>query len=88
MRKPTKDEEIQAWHRLAWQLNLHRCITMNHEGVLECLKNIDSWVNAHADANGERPHSEVQRNITNAFWKNIARMEPPAVEKKVRKKAP
>lgn len=76
MRKPTKEEQIKAWEHLAWQINLHRMITMDEGGVISCLKRIDAWVGAHADANGERPEKEVDANVNAAFWNKIAMIEP------------
>jgi hypothetical protein len=74
-RKPTPKEEIAAWRALAWQINLHRTITMNEAAVIDCLKRMDAWVASHSTANGERKDSEVQQNVNEAFWKYIAKDE-------------
>jgi hypothetical protein len=57
---------------------------MSQEGVVDCLKRIDSFVGAHSDHNGERPDIEVQRNVNHAFWTRIAQSEPPALPKRGR----
>lgn len=84
MRKPTKDEEIQAWHRLAWHMDMHRKVTMNEKEVIACLNRMSSWVGAHSDHNGERPESEIQKNVNEAFWKHIAQKAPPELPKRGR----
>lgn len=70
-RKPTKDEELDGWHHLAFKLHFHRTVTMNHREVARILEQIDAWVNAHSTANGERPEVEVKKNVNAAFWTNI-----------------
>jgi hypothetical protein len=84
-RQPTKDEELAAWHRLAFQLNLHRTITLDNSKIVECLTRIDSWVAAHGDANGERSEAAIKANVARAFWKFIAVMEPEPAPKRGRK---
>jgi len=82
MRKPTQDEELQAWRSLAWRINLHRTVTMNQDEVLDCLKCIDIWVQAHADGNGERSEADVTKNVTSAFWVHIAGKQPEPLPEK------
>lgn len=84
MRKPTKDEEIQAWQRLAWHMDMHRKITMNEREVIAGLNRMSAWVGAHSDHNGERPESEIQKNVNEAFWKHIAQKSPPDLPKRGR----
>lgn len=74
-RKPTLKEEVAAWRALAWEVNLHRTITMNHDAVVKCLQRMDAYVGAHSSANGERPDNEIQQNVNEAFWKHIAKDE-------------
>lgn len=76
MRKPTLEEEVLAWRHLAWEIDLHRKITMDHDRVVACLDRLSAWVGAHSDHNGERPESEVLKNVHEAFWKHIAKAEP------------
>ena len=85
-RKPLLQEQVDAWNRYAFELNLHRTITMNHERIMECLKRLDSYVGAHSDANGERPEKEVQGNIAEAFWRFIAQAEPATLPPRGRPK--
>lgn len=86
-RKATKDEQLVAWERLAYEINLHRTITMQHDAVISCLKRIDGWVAAHGDANGERSQTEVNANVNEAFWKYIAAKQPPVKVMKQRKES-
>lgn len=74
-RAPTKDEQINAWERLAFQINLRRSV---NESVLErqvstvetCLKRIDAFVNAH---NGHlRSAAEIKQDVIQAFWEQIS----------------
>lgn len=51
---------------------------MNHASVVACLDRIDRWVGAHGDHNGERPERDINKNINDAFWLHIAKIEPPA----------
>ena len=82
MRKPTPEEEVLAWRHLAWELDMHRSITMDERKVIEVLNRISSWVAAHSDANGERPIDEVDKNVSIAFWTKIAKNEPTALPAK------
>lgn len=82
-RKPTLQEQADAWKHLAFEINLHRTITMNHGAVVECLKRIDSWVESHGTANGERSDKDVDANVNRAFWEKIAKT--PEVGLKARK---
>lgn len=76
MRQPTPEEEVTAWRRLAWHIDLHRKITMNEPEVISSLNRMSAWVAAHSDANGERPEYDVQKNINEAFWTKIAEVVP------------
>lgn len=76
MRKPTPEEEVLAWRHLAWELDMHRSITMDEKRVIEVLNRISSWVASHSDANGERPEEEVDLNVATAFWTKIAKATP------------
>lgn len=82
MRSPTPVEEVKAWQRLAFDLNFKRTISLDEQGVYASLRDIDSWVHAHSTANGERPDSEVKKNVAEAFWKYIAKEAPPAKVKR------
>lgn len=86
MRKPTLEEELDGWQKLAWNIDMHRKITLSEQGVISGLNRMSAWVSAHSDHNGERPESEVQQNVNDAFWKHIAQYEPkplpPAPEKR------
>ena len=82
MRKPNPAEYADAWTALAFKINLYRTITMSHEGVLECLKRIDSFVIAHSSHNGERSFKEIEDNVNEAFWKQIAGYEPVPLPKR------
>lgn len=79
-RKPTLQEQADAWKDLAFEINLHRTITMNHNAVVECLKRIDAWVGSHGTGNGERSDKDIDANITRAFWEKIAK-NPEAGQK-------
>jgi hypothetical protein len=81
-RKPTKDEQLKGWADLAFEMNLHRTITMNQGAVVRCLERIDSWVQAHSDQNGERDDKRIQQNIAAAFWTRIARDATPGIKSK------
>lgn len=70
-RKPTKDEQLDAWKHLAFKMNLHRTLTGNNAMVVDCLARIDRWVEAHATHNGERSEKAVQQNVNAAFWEHI-----------------
>ena len=70
-RKPTDKEKAQAFHDLAFKINFHRTITMNNSAVLDCLRCIDLYVDAH-NANGERDEKVVQAKVNQAFWVHIA----------------
>lgn len=85
MRKPTPEEELAAFKSLMWSIDLHRTITLNEKAVIAALNRISTWVQSHADANGERPASEVQKNINEAFWTQIAQHNPPPLPEKKHK---
>ena len=72
-RKATPVEQLDAWKHLAFEMNLHRTLTMNEAAVKACLARIDNWVNAHGTHNGERSEKEVQRNVNDAFWEHICK---------------
>jgi len=72
-RKPTQQEQLDAWKHLAFEINLHRTVTMNHGAVIECLKRIDSWVSAHGSGNGEKSDKQVEVNVATAFWEHICK---------------
>lgn len=72
-RKATTTDQLDAWKNLAFELNLHRTITMNEEGVRTCLARIDKWVQSHSTHNGERSEKQVQANVNEAFWQHICR---------------
>jgi len=75
-RLPTIEEELQAFKRAIWAINLHRTITMNEKEIFKILERFDHWVGAHSDFNGERRHEEIQANVNNAFWEFIAGTAP------------
>lgn len=75
-REPTLEEEVQAWQKLAWHIDMHRTITMNHAAVVAALGRLSAWVGAHSDHNGERPEEVVNANVATAFWTQIAQAEP------------
>jgi hypothetical protein len=83
-RKATPVEQLDAWKHLAFELNLHRTITMDNGSVKACLARIDTWVNAHATGNGERPEKEVQQNVNAAFWENICKNPSAGLKSKVK----
>jgi len=74
-RTPTAKEELEAHRRLLFDINFHRCVTMNHAAVMKLMSHIDSYVGAHSDHNGERPEAEIKRNVNAAFWEHIVRDE-------------
>jgi hypothetical protein len=80
-RKPTLLEEVAAWRALAWEMNLHRTITLNHAQVDLCLRRVDAYVTSHSDANGTRSDPEVNQNVWSAFWLHIAN-DPTAGQRK------
>ena len=84
-RKPTDKEVVKAFNDLAFELNLHRTITMNHGAVVKCLERVDRYVQAHADGNGERTDDRIQQNINRAFWEHLAQ-DPVAGQKPVKAK--
>jgi hypothetical protein len=63
-REPTLREQVDAWQALAWEINLHRTITLNNTAVTKCLERIDDFVNAH----GARDKAVVIAT----FWEEIA----------------
>lgn len=71
-RKPTMLEEVTAWRELAWEINLHRTITMDQAKIVECLKRMDSYVASHSDSNGTKRDPEVHQQVWGAFWTHIA----------------
>jgi hypothetical protein len=81
-RKPTKDEEIAAWRALAWEINLHRTLTMDHRKVVACLERMDSYVASHRDGNGSIPDPEVNQNVWGAFWTHIANKPEDGLKKR------
>jgi hypothetical protein len=81
-RKPTKDEEIGAWRALAWEINLHRTITMDGSKVASCLVRMDVYVASHHDGNGTIPDPEVNQNVWGAFWEQIAQTPEYGLKKK------
>lgn len=88
VRKATAEEMLVAWRTIAFELNMHRHIAMNHAGVVACLDRIDKWVNAHSTGNGERTDREIALSVNEAFWKHIARTEPqPLPPRKKKTKA-
>lgn len=70
-RKPTKDEEINAWRKLAWDLSFHRTVSMNKPEVEAILKRTDAYVEAHNTSNGLKADPEVNQNVWEAFWTHI-----------------
>lgn len=70
-RRPTKEEQVQAWQRLAWEIDFARKISMDEKKVIACLDRMSNWVGWHSDSNGERPQAEVEANVIHAFWKFI-----------------
>lgn len=77
-RLPTKDEQIRAWEKLMFEMNMHRTITTNEAQLEVCLKRVDSFVNAHGKGlKGELTVDEIRKNVVQAFWENIA--QTPAV---------
>jgi hypothetical protein len=82
-RKPTAKEQAAAWHSLAFHINLHRTITMNHEAVVAALKRMDAYVAAHGTQNGERSADAIEANVRRAFWEQIAQ-DPEAGKKPAR----
>ena len=84
-RKPRPEEELKAWHHLAWHIDFKRKVAMDHAAVVEALDRISAWVSAHSDHNGERPQDEVEDNVNEAFWRKIAQIEnPPELPKRGR----
>jgi hypothetical protein len=75
-RAPTQNEELKGWKDLAWRIDLHRKVTMNHAAVVACLDQLSAWVAAHSDHNGERSEEEIQQNVIDAFWKHLVRRDP------------
>ena len=80
-RKPTKDEQLDAWKHLAFQLNLHRTITMNNTAVVDCLRRIDAWVDAHSTSNGYLSDKQVQERVNRAFWEHIVKNPQAGLKK-------
>lgn len=72
-RKPTQAEQLDAWKHLAFEMNLHRTITMNNGAVVKCLERIDAWVGAHSDRNGEKSEKDIELSIRWAFWNFICK---------------
>lgn len=71
-RKPTKDEELAAWRALAFEINLHRTLTMDNAKINACLARMDAYVSSHRTGNGSIPDPEVNQNVWGAFWEKIA----------------
>ena len=72
-RKPTHKEQALAWHDLAFQINLHRTITMDQKAAQSVLNRMDAYVSAHAGLDHDA-------NVRAAFWEQIA--QDPEVGKK------
>ena len=68
-RKPNKQEQLDAWKQLAFEINLYRTVNTDPQGVQECLRRIDRWVNAHQ----ERPGVDAEANVITAFWEQICK---------------
>jgi len=71
-RTPTAREQAHAFARLAHDVRLARCVTMDHNKVVDLLDRLTAYSHAHDDANGERSEADIKRNINEAFWTKIA----------------
>lgn len=69
-RLPTKDEQIRAWEKIAFEINMHRMITGG--SVEPTLHRIDRFVLAHNRTN--LTIDEVRKNVVQAFWEDIAQL--------------
>jgi hypothetical protein len=63
-REPTLREQVDAWQALAWEINLHRTITLNNTAVFKCLERIDDFVNSH--------NARDKAVVIATFWEEIA----------------
>ncbi len=82
-RTPTQKEELLAWRGLAHDLHMHRCITMNHEKVVEILDRMYSWTAAHSDCNGCASEADIRKRVNTAFWERI--MDPGHAHEGIKK---
>ena len=76
-RLPTKDEQIKAWEMLAFDINLHRAITLNPTELEACLSRVDKFVAAHTP--GALTLLDIRRNVIQAFWEQVARDPKPGL---------
>lgn len=63
------EEKVRVYEALLHDLQLHSEVTLNHNAVVEILKNVCSWSYAHRSGNGELSDEEIQERIDNAFEK-------------------
>lgn len=75
-RLPTKDEQIDAWVKLAYDLNFHRSISLRSADADRILAGLDQWVQAQREYAGERQEVRDER-VGRAFWDYVARCDVP-----------
>lgn len=75
-RLPTKDENIEAWSKLAFDLNFHRSISLRSLEVSKILDGIDEWVESQKTVHQET-EADYEERVGRAFWSYIARCDVP-----------
>lgn len=75
-RVPTKDEQIEAWSKLAFDLNFHRSISLRSYEADRILSGLDNWVQAQSIIIGEK-QEDFDERVNRAFWNYVARCDVP-----------